>query len=247
MTIPNSNCTPPNHAWPNTGILSQETIEPGAMQSGALDPTLWQQTTYTLDAYGNRTSVTVAGFDKAANLSVSRQTTIVYDQNHQFVSQKKYSLGPTQSITENFTFNPSFGKPATYTDANNLQSNWHYDTFGRKTLEVHPDGTQTAFSYVFCNTSNCPAGDAYAVVTTPQAADGSQNGPLLSIHYDILDRETNRYTQGFDGSWIQVFTRYDGLGRVAQKTRPFFQNGGTAQWTVYTYDALGRVTAEIRT
>src|SRR5262249_42598903 len=65
-----------------------------------------------------------------------------------------------------------------------------------------------------------------------------------SIHYDMLDRETNRYTQGFDGSWIQVFTRYDGLGRVSQRTRPFFQNGGTAEWTVYTYDALGRVTVE---
>src|SRR5262249_1782321 len=61
---------------------------------------------------------------------------------------------------------------------------------------------------------------------------------------DMLDRETNRYTQGFDGSWIQVFTQYDGFGRVAQKTRPFFQNGGTAEWTVYTYDALGRATLE---
>src|SRR5262249_39659900 len=137
-----------------------------------------------------------------------------------------------------------FGKPTSHTGPNGLTTTWQYDTFGRKILEVRADGTQTAFSYVVCNSSNCPAGDAYAVLTTPQNASGAQNGPLLSIHYDMLDRETNRYTQGFDGSWIQVFTQYDGFGRVAQKTRPFFQNGGTAEWTVYTYDALGRVTLE---
>ena len=49
-------------------------------------------------------------------------------------------------------------------------------------------------------------------------------------------------TQGFDGSWIAALMHYDANGRMSQNTRPYFVSGGTAKWTYYTFDALGRVT-----
>src|SRR5262249_29242851 len=187
MVIANTNCPIPNHSWPNTGILNQETIEPGAM-SGGSDPTLWQQTTYTLDANGNRTSVSVTGYDNVASQPgiVTRQTTFVYDQNHQFITEKHTS--PSQGVTfvEKYSSSAAFGKPLTYSDVNNLPASWQYDTFGRKTLEARPDGTQTAFSYNSCSGGNCPCqpGSSYYVRIQPLSASGAANGPMQTIHYD---------------------------------------------------------------
>jgi RHS repeat-associated protein len=229
MNIPGANCTNSH----NTGLLNQEVVEPNTQS-------LRLETDYLYDSFGNKTQVTVSGGDIATRSSSTSYAPSNGSANGQFPTSTTNAL----SQTETWQYNLVFGKPTSHTGPNGITTTWQYDTFGRKILEARADRTQTAFSYGYCNSSNCPAGDAYYVLTTPQTASGAQNGPMLSIHYDMLDRETNRYTQGFDGSWIQVFTRYDGLGRVSQKTRPFFQNGGTAQWTTYTYDVLARVTTE---
>src|SRR5262249_33941365 len=49
------------------------------------------------------------------------------------------------------------------------------------------------------------------------------------------------------GSYIEVQTQYDGLGRISSKSRPNFWNctpQAAQQWTTYTYDVLARVTTE---
>ena len=212
-----------------SGLLTQETIEPGSTQ-------LQLQTNTIYDAFGNKTSVATSGygFDQ-------RQTTFTYDSLGQFVtsSTKVLSDNPNQNETDVYQYDPVTGRLAYHLDPNGLPSMWYYDSFGRKTLEVRPDETRTAYSYDLCNA--CVGYSVYSITATPLASNGyTVNGPISTIYFDSLDREVGRDTLGFDGSTIRARKNYDPLGRVQQTTRPFFI-GATKQWTVYTYDALGRV------
>jgi YD repeat-containing protein len=131
-----------------------------------------------------------------------------------------------------------------------------YDTLGRETLVARPDGNKTAIAYTYCTGlptgESCPANAQFEVVATPETSSGAQNGPITVTYYDGLSRVLAGDVEGFDGAgtgcsasapcWIRTATQYDALGRVSQTSRPYFLSGGTAKWTVYTYDTLGRAT-----
>jgi RHS repeat-associated protein len=214
-----------------SGLPIQEVVEPDT-------PGVRLQTDYSYDGFGNKVSMTVSGTD-----IVTRTDGSSYDAKGQFVSSNTNALGQSES----FQYDPRFGQPTSHTGPNGLTTTRSYDGFGRKIMEILPDGTQTKWAYLFCSgvnggTATCPAGAAYLIETTPYAADGATaNGPVLLVYYDLLNREVARDTQGFDGSTIRATTTYDALGRVSQTSRPYFLNGGTPQLTAYVYDALGRV------
>jgi RHS repeat-associated protein len=214
-----------------SGLLTQEVIEPN---QGAYR----LQTDYGYDAFGNKTQVTVSGVDIA-----TRSATVTFDARGQFPASASNAL----SQSESWQYDARFGQPTSHTGPNGLTTTWTYDTFGRKTLEVRADGTRTTWSYLYCSginggTAPCPAGGTYLVRMTPLAADGTtQIGPIGTTYFDQLDRAIASDTQGFDGSAIRSATQYDALGRVAQKSRPYFVTGGTQKWTTFTYDTLGRV------
>jgi RHS repeat-associated protein len=212
-----------------TGLLTQETIEPNS-------PQLQLQTNTVYDAFGNKTSVTKSGyrFDQ-------RQILTTYDSLGQFVTSttKVVSDNTNQNETDIFQYDSLTGRLAYHLDPNGLPSMWYYDYLGRKTLEVRPDGTRTAYSYDLCNA--CVGYSVYAVTATPLASNGyTINGPISTIYFDSLDREVGRDTQGFDGSTVRARRDYDSLGNVLRTCRPFFV-GVVKQWTNYTYDVLGRV------
>ena len=56
----------------------------------------------------------------------------------------------SQTTTRNC--NDSVGEMATLTDPNGLATSWGYDAFGRRTSEVRPDLTSTAWTYASCGT-----------------------------------------------------------------------------------------------
>ena len=75
-------------------------------------------------------------------------------------------------------------------------------------------------------------------------------GPTTITFYDGLSRVIATDAQGFDSGggctadtycWIRVATIYDSNGRVWKTSRPYFLNGGTAKYTVFSYDTIGRV------
>jgi YD repeat-containing protein len=213
-----------------SGLLTQEVAEPNQSAYRL-------ETDYVLDAYGNKTQVTVSGID-----ITTRSSSVTYDAQGRFAVSAANALNQSES----WQYDPRFGKPTSHTGPNGLTTTWSYDGFGRKVSEVRPDGTQTTWAYILCSSygGTCPANAVYLVQATPLAADGvTQIGPQGTIFFDMLDREVERDTQGFDGSTIAASTQYDSFGRVQQKSRPYF-SGGTPQWTVYTYDALGRVLTE---
>lgn len=214
-----------------TGLLTQEVVEPGT-------PTLRLQTDNGYDAFGNKVSVTVSGVDVT-----TRTATTTYDTRGQFPASSSNALGHSESGQ----YDPRWGKPTSHTGPNGLTTTWSYDGFGRKTLEVAPDGTRNSIAYQFCSGINggsatCLTGAAYVIITTPYAADGvTQNGPILKVYLDRLDREVGRDTQGFNGAWVRAIKEYDAQGRVLRQSRPYFVSGGTPKWTTFTYDALDRV------
>ncbi|MBV8755036.1 MAG: hypothetical protein JO328_19440 [Hyphomicrobiales bacterium] len=227
---------------PYTGLLTQEVIEPNT-------PSMRLETDYTYDTFGNKTQVTVSGVDIATRSTTASFAPSNGSANGQFQTSTTNALNQT----ETWQYDLRFGKPTSHTGPNGLTTTWQYDTFGRKILEVRADGTQTQYTYHSCANNGCSfqPGSAYSVWTQPLSASGAPNGPWEIIHYDMLDREIYHYVQSFqssagvdDRNWILVLTQYDALGRVSQKTRPYFWSSGTAEWTVYTYDALARVTTE---
>ena len=225
-----------------SGLFTQEITEPNT-------PSLKMQADIVLDAYGNRTGVTLSGQG-----ITTRTRSAGYDTKGEFPT----SLSNALSQTTTYAYSASFGGPTSVTDPNGLITTWSYDTLGRYTLVTKPDGTKASVSYFYCSginggTLSCPTYAAYTVESKPLATDGvTQNGPISWVYYDALSRILNVDIQGFDGPgtgctlsapcWIRTATQYDSLGHVAQTSRPYFISGGTAKWTVYTHDTLARVT-----
>src|SRR5580693_2418141 len=211
----------------NTGLITKEIVEPGSQ-------TLQLETDTSYDAFGNKLLVTTTGVD-----ILSRGNSSLLDSRGQFATSNTNALGQSETMLQ---FDKRFGKPTSQTGPNGLTTTWTYDTFGRKKTEVRPDSTRTVFNYALCP-APCIAGASYFVTATPYASDGvTQNGPIGTVYFDSLDRELGRDTQGFDGRTVRARRAYDDLGRLSQTTRPFVAVAGVIrQWTVYTFDVLGRV------
>ncbi|MBR1201849.1 MULTISPECIES: RHS repeat domain-containing protein [unclassified Bradyrhizobium] len=220
--------------YDSTGLLNQEVVEPDT-------PALRLQTDYTCDAFGNKLTVTVSGADIA-----SRGSSSSFDAKGQFATTNTNALGQSESLQ----YDARLGKPTSQTGPNGLTTTFSYDSFGRKIGEVHADGTQAKLAYKFCSgyaggTATCPAGAVYLITTSSYAADGTTlNAPTVTVYFDMLERETSRETQGFDGSTVRAVKQYDALSRVSLTSRPYAASGGTPQYTTYTYDALGRVVTQ---
>src|ERR1700733_849029 len=118
-----------------SGLLNQEVIEPNTTA-------LRLQTDYVYNAFGQKTQVTVSGVD-----ITTRSANTTYDTKGQFVTSATNAL----SQSESWAYDARFGLPTSHTGPNGLTTTWTYDTFGRKTLEVRADGTQTTWSYQFCS------------------------------------------------------------------------------------------------
>ena len=67
-----------------------------------------------------------------------------------------------------------------------------------------------------------------------------QSAPVAVVYFDRINREVRAATQGFDGRWVYKDTQYDGQGRVAQVSRPYFA-GEAVYWSRSEYDDLGRL------
>jgi RHS repeat-associated protein len=219
---------------PASGLLTQEVIEPNL-------PNYRLQSDYTYDVFGNKVGVTVSGAGVAP-----RTASTTYDPFGQFAISATNALGQSES----WAFDWRAGLPSSHTGPNGLTTTWAYDVFGRKYYERLPDGKETMWDYQYCagvngGTASCPAGAAYLVQKTVYASGFfSPVEPVKTTYYDQLDRIIAADTQGFDGSPIRSATQYDALGRVAQKSRPYFVATDTPRWQVVSYDGLGRPVTE---
>ena len=215
---------------PATGLLTQEVVEPDLAEYRL-------QTDYTIDAFGNKTAVTVSGADIATRTSSS-----TFDARGQFAVTQSNALNQSES----WAYDGRYGVPVSHTGPNGLTTSWEYDGFGRRTLELRADGTRTTWSYRYCSgiaggTDSCPDGATFLVETNVLGADGvTPIAPKAIAYHDKLGRPIAADTEGFDGSTIRSVTEYDTLGRKKRSSRPYFLSGGTPVYQSTDYDVLSR-------
>lgn len=213
---------------PATGLLIKETIEPD-------QPQMRLDTTYTYDAFGNRTSATVSSPATGNAAIASRTTTTTYDANGQFPVTTTNAVGHSETKV----FDSALGTVTRLTGPNGLTTTWQYDGFGRKTRENRADGTFTVWTYAPCDAA-CPTNGVYRVVTQVYGGGSTQIAPVSVAYFDQHNRSLRSATQGFNGSWVYKDTVYNNQGRAEKVSRPYFA-GQPVYWVTSEYDDLGRV------
>jgi len=106
-----------------------------------------------------------------------------------------------------------------------------YDLYGRPSGSTSPYGASTTYSYTY----------------NPNTVTANTNNHWTRKTLDGFGRETKSET-GYGATTVSVVTTTYGpcacspLGKVVQVSQPYAPGASTIYYTVYTYDALGRVT-----
>ncbi len=192
-------------------------------------------TTYiALDAYGNPQSTTDPD-------GVS--TTISYDSDYQTFPVKITKSGGSESIDllKSAEYDPRYGVKLWDINANNLQTNYEYDAFGRPT-EVRQGSTvlkqveykdfgnpdlQRVITKVFDNSTE---GDSAGYHYTKEYFDG------LGRKYKIVKKASGKHSLEY-----VTHVEFDTAGRVSKKSRPYLEGIDTRYDSVYSYDNAGRI------
>jgi len=207
---------------PQTGLLTKETVEPGNVTHS-------KTTTYTYDAYGNKTNITITAPDAAA-----RSTTMAFDERGQFPTKTTNAL----NHSETYQYDLRWGVKTRLTGPNGLVTQWSYDSLGRQIKELRADGTWTTTSFDLCEDGpQCPYGSPLWVT---KLASG---GVPSTVYFDSLGREVRSTTEGMDGRVIEKLTEYNADGRVSQVSQLHFVSDSYG-WSRYEYDILGRMVKE---
>jgi RHS repeat-associated protein len=212
--------------YAGNGQIASETIEP--------DNTLLKaRTDYEHDAFGNTRITTTPGDTHL------RATTTYYDPRGRLVTSVINALGQGE-IRE---YDERWGSVTKVTGPNGLSTRTIYDDFGRKRLEIRPDGSRSIITYdkIAEGDPYKPQRSAYRVATFPDGASFS------AVYFDRLGRELRKVTKsGVDDNneskVIAVDTHYNELGQPVEVTRPYFFAVTPTPLTINThYDLLGRV------
>ena len=164
-------------------------------------------------------------------------TTINYDATKTFVYETINCLGH-KTTTE---YDPGTGKLKKlippHLQGTSYWSTNTYDVFGRKIREDRPDGGWTSYGYLNFGNPN---------TQYVQKQEHIIGGPSVLDHYsytffDGLGRTYWVESTGPDGKRTITETWYDNLGRVWDKSNPYFYGIDTPYYTSFTYDGLSRV------
>jgi len=231
------------------GQLCTETVEPDAATSA--NRTLYQQTAYEYDAFGNRSKSTVGYYENATDtVTKTRASTTTYQTGKYPLVTTRLGGDGAPDLADTRAYSDARCRLATkVTDANGNYATTEYDGFCRKVRETAwtSDGSrakQTTFALDNVDTGSNPNGrnaaaESYRLVTTN--SDGGQS----ITYYDNLQRTVRARAKAFDGSFSESRTVFDAYGRQTSTTKPASSGttSGTAT-TSYEYDTLGRVVKE---
>lgn len=141
---------------------------------------------------------------------------------------------------ERRVFDAAHGQPLLQTDINQLQTQWTYDAWGRKTRESRPDGSATSWAYRSC-VSGC-MNNAISTIVTQQWIGAQQTAAPVEELFDALNRKVVARTWGFSGAEVLTENRYDVDGYLRSLSRPYFA-GNSPVWTHRDRDPIGRLSA----
>ena len=193
-------------------------------------------TTTTVNTYGLPMAVTISAPDVAA-----RTVTTTYTKDGSTVSADGYlpfTITNALGHEEEIHYDMAYGKPVSQWDANELQSQFGHDAFGRPVQSTTP-GTPTVEHRLFwCTAVLCPDADnARYKISSYQAG-----APEQHVYLDLLDREVGTDVSNFAGTAdIRLRRSFNARGLVAFESVPHDVTTHSSLGTRYTdYDALGR-------
>ncbi|MCH8543991.1 MAG: hypothetical protein LAT61_10515 [Alcanivorax sp.] len=208
--------------------LASEILEPD-------NPELRRETHYTYDQRGMTTQVTVLSPN-----GTSRTTNYSHDSRGRFMTQETNALGHTT----HYGYDELLGVRTVAADVNGLITTWEYDPFGRLVRTRTPDGNQVLASVSLCDTG-CPEHAVYYSTKQTVSATGDMLSPPVTQYHDLLGRDVEVRTLGFNGeSIIMAQIEYDADGHIKRQSEPR-KSGEPVIWsTVIERDVMGRVLSE---
>ncbi len=185
-------------------------------------------TEYEYDDFGNLTKETVS----ASGLD-ARTTSYFYDAKKRYPTTIRNSLNKDMS----YTYNPRWGKPVSVTGIDGNTTEYVYDEWGR-TSEVTVK-KNTSDEYSISTSFDWDEFFSSSYPTTFYALTEHPGKPDVKIWYDVFGRETKRKTEGFNGQWLDRFTRYDYRGNVITEIHDHYSSENSSHFqTDYSYDDL---------
>jgi RHS repeat-associated protein len=192
------------------------------------------------DAFGNISQLTVTGAGMAARTWKYR-----WGNTGQFQQTVQDPVASADGYEESIGYNFDLGLESTDVmqttggTQNTPPTKWFYDSFGRVTQEVMPDGTSQNFSYTACG-SSCYNSNHFETVTDTTEGSGGADVTDKSTYLDRLGRRLVVRTRLMDGSYAQVETQFDDMGNRAKESSPCGASSCTDYWTQVSYDLLNR-------
>lgn len=180
----------------------------------------------SFDAFGN-VIIQTASATGCEDRSVKR----LYDATGRFCVSERNALN--QETTK--TNDPRTGHLLSSTDVNMLTTTYNYNSFGKLTAIHYPNGNTDTIKYKWYTGNDIPYAKYYTIKRLM--------GKLLTTesYYDALGRNICTREKGY-----YIDTRYDAKGHVEKVSKPYVLGTSDADklWTIYNYDAFGRITGE---
>jgi RHS repeat-associated protein len=191
----------------------------------------WLNTQLAYDIAGNVVSTSDAA---------SHVTTLQYnDPQSTYAHATKVTNALNQSTTAQYDYYS--GKRTSVIDANGVSTVYQYnDPLDRLTLISQANGIANVESH----TTYWYDGPMHVAQFRDQTSmgDGKLRDDTL---YDGLGRPIESRTSETASQYISTFTTYDALGRVASTSNPIRNTSGSAEYTTFAYDSLGRPTQTV--
>ncbi len=169
--------------------------------------------TYTYDSYGNIGSITTI---PSQNQNDARTISYTYSANGRYPLTKTDVLDNVQT----YEYYPETGILSSITDANDFETEYVYDGFGRLTSTIYPDANETNLVLAWAqNDPDAPEGSMYCRIE-----ESSGNAPH-KIYYDKYWKELRSLSYGLTGNAIYIDTHYDLSDRVSEVSNPYFAGG----------------------
>ena len=163
---------------------------------------------------------------------------VIEYQYDDFGFPKKSIVDPGgKALTQEFTYEPYTGQITQRIDENGGIWRTNYDSFGRETAKLIPDGNSV---YELSTTRYYKNGNASYKET--RIKPFAQNASVITNNekYDYLGRLVRVSKTGADGLTIFKRTDWNNLNQKSRESLPF-HNGETPRWNHFWYSKFGKV------
>lgn len=185
------------------------------------------------DGFGNVSSQTVTGVGMTP-----RTTTLSWGAR----GQLPLTITNPLSQNTNQAWRYDLGLPSSLTDPNGLVTSWTYDDFGRRTLEIRPDQTRTAWDRAICS-GGCDSRTRYRLHRYDKdTASNTYRTTIADVNQ--FGQEFKIATQLAGGGYSVTMTETDARGRPVRQYVPYWSGGAYSGYAQATYDAMDRIVSK---